>query len=227
MEFVTVDRPVRSYVLRGGRLTPGQRRALDSLWPRYGLDPNTRPDWSSVFGRPAPRFVEVGFGDGQALLALAQAHPERDYIGIDVHAPGIGRILSGLDARGLQNVRIFRADAVEVFHRCIPDASLQGVYIWFPDPWPKKRHRKRRLIQSPFVSLVSRKLQAGGRLHLATDWMDYAEQMLDIADVDQTLSNRAGHGNFLGGCGERPMTRFERRGRRLGHHVWDLLYEKR
>ena len=227
MEFVTIDRPVRSYVLRGGRLTRGQRRALDSLWSRFGLEAHARVDLDVVFGRRAPRFAEVGFGDGQALLALAEAHPDRDYIGIDVHAPGVGRVLAGLEAKGLGNVRIFRADAVDVFQRCIPDNSLQGIYVWFPDPWPKKRHHKRRLIQRSFLALVSPKLLADGRLHLATDWMDYANQMLEVLESQDDLVNLAGRGCFSPEVGERPVTRFARRGERLGHGAWDLIFEKR
>ena len=227
MASVTVERPVRSYVLRGGRLTRGQRRALDSLWFRFGLDAHTRLDWEAVFGRQAPHFAEVGFGDGQALLALAEAHPERDYIGIDVHSPGVGRLLAGLQARGLRNVRVFRADAVDVFERSVPDNSLEGICVWFPDPWPKKRHHKRRLIQPSFVSLMTPKLMAGGRLHLATDWMDYAHQMLKVLEAQEGLVNLAGHGHFSTGIGERPATRFARRGERLGHRVWDLIFEKR
>ena len=227
MESVTIERPLRSYVLRGGRLTPGQRRALDSLWSRFGLDAHTRLDWEAVFGRRAPRLAEVGFGDGQALLDLAEAHPERDYIGIDVHPPGVGRVLAGLQARELCNVRVFRADAVAVFEQCIPDNSLEGICVWFPDPWPKKRHHKRRLIQPSFMSLVSPKLVTGGRLHLATDWMDYAQQMLEVLEAQPELFNLAGHGGFFEGSGERPETRFARRGERLGHSVWDLIFEKR
>ncbi len=227
MEFVTFDRPVRSYVLRGGRLTRGQRRALDSLWSRFGLDAHARVGREVVFGRRAPCVVEVGFGDGQALLALAEAHPERDYIGIDVHTPGVGRVLAGLQEKGLSNVRIFRADAVDVFRRCIADNSLHEIYIWFPDPWPKKRHHKRRLIQPSFVSLVASKLMARGRLHLATDWMDYALQMLEVLEAQPELFNLTGHGGFYAGSGERPETRFARRGARLGHNVWDLIFEKR
>ncbi len=227
VESITIERPVRSYVLRGGRLTPGQRRALDSLWSRFGLDAHTRLDWGAVFGRQAPRLAEVGFGDGQALLALAEAHPERDYIGIDVHPPGVGRLLAGLQARQLRNVRVFRADAVAVFEQCIPDDTLEGICVWFPDPWPKKRHHKRRLIQPSFVSLVSPKLVSGGRLHLATDWMDYAQQMLKVLEAQEDLVNLAGPRGFSPECGERPMTRFAQRGERLGHSVWDLIFEKR
>ena len=227
MEFVTVDRPVRSYVLRGGRLTRGQRRALDSLWSRFGLDAQRPLDWEAVFGRRAPRYAEVGFGDGEALLTLAEAHPERDYIGIDVHAPGVGRVLAGLEAKGLRNVRVYRADAVDVFRRCIPDASLQGIYVWFPDPWPKKRHHKRRLVQPSFVSLVFPKLVIKGRIHLATDWMDYAHQMLRVLESQEGLTNLAGQGRLSAERGERPVTRFARRGEGLGHGIWDLIFEKR
>ncbi len=227
MEFVTVRQPVRSYVIRAGRLTTAQRRALDSLWPRFGLDLGEQPvDWNRVFGRRAPRFVEVGFGNGEALLTLAEAHPERDYVGIDVHPPGVGRLLAGLALKGLENVRLFRANAVEVFGKCFVDESLDMVYVWFPDPWPKKRHQKRRLIQRDFVSLVAQKLVPGGRLHLATDWEDYADQMLRIGDAVEGLLNSAGQGCFLQGRGGRPVTHFERRGERLGHAVWDLIFEK-
>jgi len=224
---LTVQRPIRSFVIRGGRLTTAQRRALDSLWSRYGLEAALAPAWDQVFGRCAPRFVEVGFGNGDALLGLAARHPERDYLGIDVHLPGVGRLLGGLEARALRNVRVMRQDAVEVFERWIPDASLDGVYVWFPDPWPKKRHHKRRLVQPPFAGLVTSKLKVGGLFHLATDWEHYAGQMLDVTEHQEGLVNLAGEGRFAVGQGERPPTRFQRRGERLGHRVWDLMLEKR
>jgi len=224
---LTVQRPIRSFVIRGGRLTSAQRRALDSLWSRYGLEPALALDWDQVFGRSAPRFVEVGFGNGDALLDLAERHPERDYLGIDVHPPGVGRLLAGLEARGLRNVRVMRQDALEVFERWISDASLDGVYVWFPDPWPKKRHHKRRLVQRPFAGLVTCKLKAGGLFHLATDWEHYARQMLDVTMDLEGLFNLAGEGRFAAGQGERPATRFQRRGERLGHGVWDLMLERR
>ncbi len=227
MQAITVQRPIRSFVIRGGRLTSAQRRALDSLWSHYGLEPARIRDWDQMFGRRAPRFVEVGFGNGDALLVLAERHPDRDYLGIDVHRPGIGRLLAGLEVRELRNVRVMCQDAMVVFESWIPDASLDGVYVWFPDPWPKKRHHKRRLVQPPFTRLVARTLKVGGLFHLATDWEHYARQMLDVTEGEEGLVNLTGKGLFAVGQGERPATRFQRRGERLGHRVWDLMLEKR
>jgi tRNA (guanine-N7-)-methyltransferase len=222
VETITGRRGLRSYVVRAGRMTDAQRRALADLWPRYGVNEGGPLTLSDLFGREAPRVVEVGFGNGDALLALASAHPQWDFLGIEVHPPGIGRLLLGLAARELTNVRILRGDAVEAFARRLPPASVDQVNLWFPDPWPKKRHQKRRLVQPAFVADVARVLAPGGRLHLATDWEPYAEQMLAVLEGEPRLVNEAGTGRFQDGPGERPVTRFERRGRLLGHRVWDL-----
>lgn len=227
MDPVTVQRAVRSYVLRAGRLTTAQRRALDSQWVCYGLEPAGRLDWERVYGRAAPRVVEVGFGNGEALLSLAEAHRAWDFLGIEVHPPGVGRLLDRLSRQGIGNVRVMRADAVEVFERCIPEASVDAVHIWFPDPWPKKRHHKRRLIQAAFVERLTRCLKPGGRVHLATDWGDYARQMLCVLEGVPGLLNLVESGDFSTDPGERPVTRFQQRGERLGHSVWDLVFERK
>ncbi|MCP4043858.1 MAG: tRNA (guanosine(46)-N7)-methyltransferase TrmB, partial [Gammaproteobacteria bacterium] len=218
--------PVRSYVIRAGRLTTAQKRALDALWGSFGLDGKGILDLDLVFSRAAPRFVEVGFGNGDALLVLAEEHPERDFIGIEVHPPGIGRMLAGLEERHLGNVRLIREDAVVIFETRIMDSSLDGVNIWFPDPWPKKRHHKRRLVQPSFMDVVTRKLKVGGALHLATDWDEYARHMLKVLQAQPGLVNLAGNGSFYTGETSRPETHFQRRGHRLGHDVWDLIFQR-
>lgn len=220
-------RPVRSFVLRQGRLTQGQQRALDTLWERYGIAESDSPlDLDAVFGRRAPRTLEIGFGNGAALVALATAHPERDYLGIEVHRPGVGALLLMLEKLGLDNVRVINADAVAVLRNTIPDASLAAVHVYFPDPWPKLRHQKRRIIQASFAELVGTKLSVGAYLHLATDWQDYAQQMLQVLDGAPGFTNSAGSGNYAPRPEERPLTRFEQRGQRLGHQVWDLIYTR-
>jgi tRNA (guanine-N7-)-methyltransferase len=227
MSEPTKHRPVRSFVLRQGRLTHGQQRALDTLWEHYGIAACDTPlDLDSVFGRHAPRTLEIGFGNGAALASMAAAHPERDYLGIEVHRPGVGALLLTLEKQGLENVRVISADAVAVLRSAIPDESLAAVHVYFPDPWPKLRHHKRRLIQAPFVELIARKLQAGGYLHMATDWEDYAQHMLDVLEVAPGFCNSAGAGQFSPRPEERPLTRFEQRGQRLGHRVWDLIYTR-
>jgi len=220
-------RPIRSFVRREGRITKAQERALTELWPRYGVDAGDAPlDFRALFGRAAPVHVEIGFGNGDVLAAMAARHPEYDYLGIEVHRPGIGALLRRLEAAGLGNARVMRADAKEVLARNIPDAALSAVNIFFPDPWPKKRHHKRRLIQPEFAELVRRKLQPGGMLHLATDWRDYAEQMLDVLSQTPGFENTAGAGAFAPRPEERPLTKFEQRGKRLGHEVYDLSFRR-
>ncbi len=220
-------RGVRSFVVRAGRVTPGQRRALEHLGDAYLLDPSTPLDPEAVFGRGAPLYLEVGFGNGEALLTLARAHPERDFIGVEVYPAGIGRLLNALEAEGLANVRAYRADAAQVLETCIAPGQLAGVYIWFPDPWPKKRHHKRRLVQPAFLERVTAALAPGGLLHLATDWQDYAEHMLRVANAETGLASEDPGGGYAHGPGERPVTRFQRRGEGLGHGVWDLRYRRR
>jgi len=219
-------RGVRSYVLRGGRITAGQQRALQELWPRFGIDATGRLDLDALFGRHARRVVEIGFGNGENLLALAAAHPDIDFLGIEVHPPGVGKLLLDVAAAGLTNVRVLARDAVEVLAQQLEDGSCDEILIFFPDPWPKKRHHKRRLIQPQFVELAARKLRAGGTLRLATDWQDYAQQMLAVLRLCPLLENLAPGGGFCDRPGSRPPTRFERRGRGLGHAVWDLAFRR-
>ena len=220
-------RRIRSFVLRQGRFSPAQQRAFEQAWSRYGLDyAGTLRDFSSVFARSAPRILEIGFGNGEALLHSVLRDPARDHIGIEVHAPGVGRLLNALAASNADNVRVYRHDAVEVLEQEIADASLDEIRIYFPDPWHKKRHHKRRLVNPVFAALLTRKLAPGARLHLATDWQDYAEQMWDVLDATPGLRNRAGPRGHIPRPDWRPQTHFETRGQKLGHGVWDLLYEK-
>jgi len=220
-------RNVRSFVLRQGRFTPAQQRAFDELWPRFGLDYQGLPrDFDAGFGRKAPRVLEIGFGNGEALRFAATHDPERDYIGIEVHAPGVGRLLNALAEDGSDHVRLYHYDAVEVLSHEIADGALDEIRIYFPDPWHKKRHHKRRLLQPGFAELLVRKLTAGGRLHLATDWRDYAKQMWDVLDATDGLRNQAGPRGHVARPPWRPQTHFESRGQRLGHDVFDLLYER-
>jgi len=212
-------RPIRSFVRREGRMTEAQKRALAELYPRYGLAPGDDLfDFAAVFGRAAPVAIEIGFGNGDALACQAAAHPETDYLGIEVHRPGVGRLLARVAAEGLANVRVACADAKEILARNVPDDSLTAVYVLFPDPWPKKRHHKRRLVQPEFVQLVRRKLKPGGVLHLATDWPAYAEHMEAVLNVAE--------GFVPAQAAPRPDTKYEARGRRLGHPVRDLVYRR-
>ena len=207
-------RPVRSYVRRSGRMTPAQRRALDRYLPSLGLPTDRLCDLSEAFGRDAPRCVEIGFGTGDALLEMAGAFPERDYLGVEVHEPGIGRLLHQAAARGLTNLRVIVGDAVEVLARCLPESALHDVYVFFPDPWPKKRHHKRRLVSPHFVRLVASRLVPGGRFLLATDWPPYAEHILAVLESEPTLQNLAGRGQFAPNVrrsGRSPASSGERR----------------
>ena len=220
-------REIRSFVLRQGRFTEAQQRAFDELWPRFGLDYTGKPrDFDAAFGRSAKRILEIGFGNGEAFRFSAQRDPARDHIGIEVHAPGVGRLLNALAADEAGNVRLYHHDAVEVLHNEIADASLDEARIYFPDPWHKKRHHKRRLVGPEFAALLVRKLAPNGRLHLATDWQDYAEQMWDVLDATAGIANRAGARGAVPRPDWRPQTHFETRGRKLGHGVWDLLYDR-
>lgn len=220
-------RAIRSYVLRTGRMTPAQRRALEELLPRWGLPfaPGTL-DLDAVFGRRAPRVLEIGFGDGTQLLESAAAAPDSDFIGVEVHPPGVGRCLRGIEERGLTNVRVIAHDAVEVLERQIAPDTLDEVLLWFPDPWPKKRHHKRRIVQPAFVAAIAARLKPGGRFRLATDWEPYAEWMLEVLNAEPRLENETPAGRYLEGA-ERSVTRFESRGRRLGHDVFDLAFRRR
>ncbi len=219
-------RNVRSYVRREGRLTRGQQRAIETLWPRFGVEFSLEPlDPDALFGRRAPRVLEIGFGDGEALIAMAQTHPEMDFLGVEVHRPGVGSLLRQAQAQALNNTRVICADAVEVLTHQLPDACLDRIQIFFPDPWPKKRHHKRRLIQPAFVALLARKLKPRGYLHLATDWEDYAQHMLAVLGASPEFMNT--EKGFAPRPDYRTLTKFERRGQRLGHGTWDLIFQRR
>jgi len=221
-------RHIKSFVLRAGRMTEGQARALDALWPRYGIDfADARLDLDAVFGRAAPRCLEIGFGIGEVIGTLAQANPDIDYLGIEVHRPGVGRLLQQCTQANLANVRIICHDAVEVLQSAIADESLQEVLIFFPDPWHKKRHHKRRLIDPAFLALVAGKLRSGGILRMATDWQPYAEQMLSVGNACESLESLSPDRTYVERYAMRSSTRFERRGERLGHGVWDLAFQKK
>ena len=220
-------RTVRSFVTRAGRITPAQQRALSELWPRFGLEYSPEPlQAEALFGRRVPLSLEIGFGNGDNLLGLARAHPERDYLGVEVHRPGVGRLLLAVARDGLENVRVICHDAVEVLAAQIAPATLAEILILFPDPWPKKRHHKRRLVQREFVDLAASRLEPGGVLRLATDWEPYAHAMLEVLSAAPLLANTADSGTFIPRPAERAPTRFEQRGTRLGHAVWDLAFRR-
>lgn len=223
----TPRRSIRSFVMRTGRMTSGQSRALTELWPRYGLEYSPAPvSLDALFGRQAPRTLEIGFGNGEHLAALAAAHPERDYLGIEVHRPGVGHLLMLAGNAGVTNLRVSDHDAVEVLQQQLPPASLAEVLVLFPDPWHKKRHHKRRLIQPPFVELLASRLEPGGVLRLATDWENYAQQMLEVLQGSAGFENLSPTGDWVPRPEERAPTRFEKRGARLGHGVWDLAFRR-
>jgi tRNA (guanine-N7-)-methyltransferase len=219
-------RPVRSYVLRGGRMGPGQQRALDELGPRFVLPFQEAPlPFEQVFGRRAPVVLEIGFGMGDATARIAAEQPGTDFIGVEVHEAGVGALLRRIGDLGLTNIRIVRHDAVEVLRHMVAPASLAGVHLFFPDPWPKKRHHKRRLVQPPFVRLLAERLAPGGYVHFATDWQPYAEQMLQVLAAEPALANTVT--DYAPRPARRPLTKFEARGLKLGHGVWDLVFRRR
>jgi tRNA (guanine-N7-)-methyltransferase len=220
-------RKIRSFVKREGRLTKGQAAALERSWPTMGLTHDQGLlDLTAVFGRQAPTVLEIGFGMGKSLVAMAAAAPEKNFIGIEVHRPGVGACLMDAEEAGLTNLRVFEHDAVEVLEDCIADGSLSTVQVYFPDPWHKKRHHKRRLIQPEFVELLRRKLAIGGIIHLATDWENYAEHMLEVMNSAKQWRNLSETNTYIPRPSERPLTKFEKRGERLGHGVWDLKFER-
>lgn len=219
-------RPIRSFVRRQGRITVAQNAALENLWPVFGLDPEQTFDPKQAFGRDAPLVLEIGFGNGESLAQMAADAAEKDFIGIEVHRPGVGHLLLKVEELGLSNVRVYCADAVEILRDKLPENSLDGVQVFFPDPWHKKRHHKRRLINTDFVALLADRLKPGGILHCATDWEDYAAQMLEVLEASPKLRNLVGKGSFSERPASRPLTKFETRGQRLGHGVWDLLFER-
>jgi tRNA (guanine-N7-)-methyltransferase len=213
-------------VLRQGRVSNAQQRAHETLLPRYGIAySDSLLDLEQVFGRAAPKILEIGFGMGETTAAIAAAHPENDYLGIEVHTPGVGSLLKQIEARALTNLRIIQHDAVEVLRQMIAPGSVDGIHIFFPDPWPKKRHHKRRLIQAPLVDLLAEKLKPGGYLHAATDWHEYAEQILAVLRASPSLANTAA--DYAPRPAYRPQTKFETRGLKLGHGVWDIVFKRR
>lgn len=221
-----MTRPIRSYVLRQGRTSAAQQRALDTLYARYGLLYSTQPLAPvEIFGRRAPLVLEIGSGMGETTAAIAAAQPDTDFIAVEVHGPGVGSLLNRIEAEKLTNLRVIRHDAVEVLEHMIPEASLAGLHLFFPDPWPKKRHHKRRLVQPSFAVLAARRLAPGGYLHVATDWPEYAEQILEALSGEPLLQNAAA--GFAERPVHRPLTKFEQRGLALGHPVRDILFRRR
>ncbi|HCA26671.1 MAG TPA: tRNA (guanosine(46)-N7)-methyltransferase TrmB [Betaproteobacteria bacterium] len=219
------SRPIRSFVLRQGRISPAQARALDGLWPRYGVPyAEASLDLERLFGRAAPKILEIGFGMGEATAQIARAYPENDYLGVEVHGPGVGSLLKQAAAEELTNVRVIRHDAMEVVRHMLAPASLDGAHIFFPDPWHKKRHHKRRLIQPALAALLADRLKPGGYVHAATDWQDYAEHILAVFTAEPKLANAAA--GYAPRPAYRPRTKFEQRGLRLGHGVWDIVFRR-
>jgi len=227
---VPEHRPIRSFVLRQGRMTAAQERAFDELWPRYGVDwqPGALLDLPAVFGNPRPVVLEIGFGNGESLAAMAAADPGHNWLGVEVHGPGVGHLLLGIERRGLSNLRVVRHDAVELLAQGLGPGVLERVQLFFPDPWPKTRHHKRRILSPPFVELLGRVIQPGGIFHAATDWEPYAEQMLAaLESPGSPFVNLAGPRHYAARPEQRPLTRFERRGERLGHQVRDVVFRRR
>jgi tRNA (guanine-N7-)-methyltransferase len=221
------NRSIRSFVLRAGRMTAAQERALTDLWPSYGVDLGDGPlDLDAIFGRRAPRCLEIGFGVGEVIGSLAEQHPHIDYLGLEVHRPGVGRLLLRAARADARNLRVICHDAVEVLKYQMKDGAFDEILVFFPDPWHKKRHHKRRLIDPGFVASVAAALRPGGVLRLATDWQDYAQQMLAVCNANPNLASLSADRTYVARPAFRPPTRFERRGARLGHGVWDLAYRK-
>lgn len=228
---MTLDFPhsIRSYVLRQGRMTFGQKKGLEEGWERYGItlcSPAQYLNWQQVFGREAPVVLEIGFGMGESLVAQALAHPDQNFVGIEVHQPGVGACLLNAQKNNLQNLKVFHADAKQILEFFIPDQSLAKIYLLFPDPWPKTKHHKRRLVQPDFVQMITQKLQIGGAFHLATDWQPYAKHMLTVLEACSSLTNAFGKGNVAPTALSRTSTKFERKGQKLGHLISDLVYTR-
>ncbi|MFW5426363.1 MAG: tRNA (guanosine(46)-N7)-methyltransferase TrmB [Methylophagaceae bacterium] len=221
-------RTVRSFVRREGRLTPGQQRAIDTLWTDFAIDEaESLLNLNEIFGRDAPKVLEIGFGNGASLIQMALNQPEQDFLGVEVHRPGVGQLLKGIDAHGLSNLRVVCTDAVELLKHRINNNALDRVQLYFPDPWHKKRHNKRRIIQPAFVKLLTEKIKSGGHLHMATDWQHYAQQMLDDLSQNNLFENCSDGDTYIDRPDYRPLTKFEQRGLNLGHGVWDLLYKRK
>ncbi|MBA0216622.1 tRNA (guanosine(46)-N7)-methyltransferase TrmB [Pectobacterium brasiliense] len=229
-EFDENGRPmrrIRSFVRRQGRLTNGQQLALDNYWPVMGVEYQTElVDFNALFGRDAPVVLEIGFGMGASLVTMAAQHPEQNFLGIEVHLPGVGACLAAAQEAGISNLRVMCHDAVDVLMNMIPDGSLSMVQLFFPDPWHKARHNKRRIVQVPFVQLVQRKLKVGGVFHMATDWEPYAQHMLEVMTSVTEYRNLSNNNEYVERPESRPLTKFEARGQRLGHGVWDLMFER-
>jgi tRNA (guanine-N7-)-methyltransferase len=226
MMYDPTEHRIRSFVTRAGRLSVAQARALEELGPTFLLPYAKAPlDFAAAFGRSAPVILEIGFGMGDTTAHIARAMPEKDFIGVEVHTPGVGSLLKQIGEQNIGNLRLLQHDAVEVLTQMIPAGSLAGVHVFFPDPWHKARHNKRRLIQGPFVKLLAERLAPGGYLHCATDWQEYAEQMLEVLGAEPALKNTAG--GYAPQPAYRPLTKFENRGLRLGHGVWDLVFHKK
>ncbi|MBS0422917.1 MAG: tRNA (guanosine(46)-N7)-methyltransferase TrmB [Proteobacteria bacterium] len=220
-----MQQAIRSFVLRQGRVSNAQRRACETLLPKYGIPfSENLLDLDQVFGRKAPKILEIGFGMGESTAAIAKSHPQHDYLGIEVHTPGVGSLLNQIEQHGLTNLRIIQHDAVEVLRHMLPAACLDGIHIFFPDPWPKVRHHKRRLIQPALATRLCSHLKPGGYIHVATDWEDYAGQILQVLSQEPQLKNTAA--NYAPRPDYRPLTKFEQRGIKLGHGVWDLIFRK-
>ena len=218
---------IKSYILRQGRATTGQQNAIDNVWDHYCLDPDKTYDYSQVFGRDAPLIVEIGFGNGSSLAEMARANPDFNYLGIEVHRPGVARLMMLLEQQEITNVRIYHHDAIEILEKKIPDQFLAGVHLFFPDPWQKRRHHKRRIVRPSFVELLKKKLKKGGYFHAATDWEHYAKDMLStLSSSNNGLVNASKDGTYCQRPEYRPLTKFENRGLRLGHGVWDLIFNK-
>mgnify|MGYP000323572570 FL=1 len=217
---------IRSFIRRQGRATAGQQNAIDNVWDNYCLDPEKTYDYAQVFGRDAPLIVEIGFGNGSSLAAMAEANPDLNYLGIEVHRPGIGHLMLLLEEKGISNVKIYHHDAIEILEQKIPDHSLSGVHLFFPDPWQKRRHHKRRIVRPSFVDLLNDKLIPDGYFHAATDWDHYAKDMLKTLSANNKLRNTSTNNQYCERPEYRPLTKFENRGVRLGHGVWDLIFKK-
>ncbi len=221
-------RTVRSFVRREGRLTQAQQRAIDTLWEQFAIDDgDSLIDLNSLFGRDAPKILEIGFGNGNSLAQMASEQPEHDFLGIEVHRPGVGQLLNSIEKLGITNLRVACTDAVELIKYRLADNSLDRLQLFFPDPWHKKRHHKRRIIQPEFVALLAQKIKSGGHLHMATDWQHYAEQMLEDLSNNNDFENCGDDTGYIPRPDYRPLTKFEQRGHKLGHGVWDLLFKRR
>ncbi len=228
MKFLSDRGHIRSFVLRNGKMTSGQRQAVDKLMPRYALEPESKLDFPQVFGNDNPVWLDIGFGNGESIIHAAQLYPEVNFLGIEVHLPGIGRLLMAADEHDLDNIRIIRNDAVDIISEFIPDDSLHAIHIYFPDPWHKKRHNKRRLLQQPFLDLIRSKLKTDGRLHFATDWQPYAEEVADLLDQNKDwLIDSQKESRYATKPNWRPVTKFERRGQQLNHASFDLIWHKK